>query len=64
MPNEVLDYLTVFIGENGYAPTVRELQLHFGWGSPDTAQRRLKALVDAGLIERMGPRALRIKTDA
>lgn len=64
MTNEVLDYLRNFIADNGYSPTVRELQAHFHWKSPDTAQRRLKDLVDAGLIERVGPRALRINDHA
>lgn len=58
---DLLAYLRSFIEENGYAPSVRELQEHFGWKSPDTAQRRLRELVDQGLIERVGPRAIRIK---
>jgi SOS-response transcriptional repressor LexA len=64
MTNEVLPYLETFIAENGYAPSVREIQEQFKWASPDTAQRRLRALVDAGLIERVGPRAIRIVQDA
>lgn len=62
MTNEVLSYLEAFISENGYAPSVRELAKHFGWDSPDTAQRRLQALVDEGRIVRVGPRAIRIIT--
>lgn len=64
MTNEVLTYLEQFITENGYAPSVRELQQHFGWASPDTAQKRLQALVDEGRIVRVGPRAIRIVQDA
>lgn len=64
MTNEVLSYLEAFITENGFAPSVREIQHHFGWDSPDTAQRRLQALVDEGRIERVGPRAIRIVQDA
>ena len=60
MTTDLLSYLRSFIAENGYAPSVRELAVQFGWDSPDTAQRRLQALVDEGKIERVGPRAIRI----
>jgi repressor LexA len=62
MPNEansyLLSYLRKFVAEHGYAPTVREVQEWYGYKSPDTAQRRLRSLVDAGLIRRAGPRAI------
>lgn len=60
----VLGFLRDFITANGFAPSVREIQAHFGWDSPDTAQRRLQALVDEGKIERVGPRAIRLVQDA
>lgn len=60
MSNEVLSYLETFITEHGYAPSVREIQHQFGWASQDTAQRRLRSLVDEGKIERVGPRAIRL----
>jgi SOS-response transcriptional repressor LexA len=62
--NEVLSYLEAFITANGYAPSVREISKHFGWDSPDTAQRRLRALVDEGKIVRVGPRAIRITDES
>jgi len=46
------DYLRRFIKAHSYPPTLREIQMAFGWGSPSTAQYFLNQLVDIGLIER------------
>lgn len=56
----LLIYLRNHIEDNGYAPSVREMAAYLG-KSLDTTQKRLRALSDAGLIERVGPRAIRIK---
>ena len=47
---EVLNYLVVFIAENGYSPTVREICAHFGWSAPSTAHVRLQSLEAQGRI--------------
>lgn len=60
MVYDLLSYLKDQIIINGYAPSVREIQEEFGWKSPDTAQRRLQALVDDGKIVRVGARAIKI----
>ncbi len=38
--------------EEGYAPTVREICDEFGYKSTSTAFNRIKALIDAGLLEK------------
>ena len=57
---ETLTVLSDHIDAHGYAPTVRELGKLLGLSSPDTVQKRLDVLEGAGLIERVGPRAIRI----
>ena len=61
---EVLAYIASHINENGYAPSVRELCVHFGVTSTSTIQDRLYRLTRRGLIERVGARAIRITEDA
>lgn len=57
---EVLDYMVAHVAEHGYAPTVREMCDHFGVTSTSTIHDRLGRLMRHGLIERVGPRAIRI----
>ena len=57
---DTLTVLSDHIAAHGYAPTVRELGQLLGLSSPDTVQKRLDVLERAGLIERVGPRAIRI----
>ena len=59
--NETLAILTKYIKDNGFAPSVRELGELLGVSSPSTVHNRLRHLMDQGLIERVGPRAIRIK---
>ena len=47
---EVLNYLVVFIAQNGYSPTVREICSNFGWSAPSTAHVRLQSLAAQGRI--------------
>ncbi len=44
----------------GFAPTVREMAETLGLSSTATVNSRLGVLADAGLIERVGPRAIRL----
>ena len=60
---DTLTVLSDHIADYGYAPTVRELGVLLGLSSPDTVQKRLDVLEKAGLIERVGPRAIRIVSE-
>jgi len=55
---EVLDYLTRFIEAKGQAPTMAEIQSHFGLKSPSTVHHLLSAIEREGLIRRI-PNATR-----
>ena len=48
---EILQFLTQFVCENGYAPSVREICTAVGLQSTATVHYHLNALRDAGLIE-------------
>ena len=48
---QILNFLTQFMNEHGYAPTVREICNAVGLQSTATVHYHLNALRDAGLIE-------------
>ena len=48
---QILNFLTQFMNEHGYAPTVREICIAVGLQSTATVHYHLNALRDAGLIE-------------
>lgn len=54
---EVLQFLRAFYDENGFMPSTREVQEHFGWSSQNAAVQHLKALEAKGLIKRQKGRA-------
>ena len=39
----------------GYAPTLCEIQQHFGWGSPTAARDHVGALIREGFLRRGAP---------
>ena len=47
---EILRFLTQFVAENGYAPSVREICAAVGLQSTATVHYHLGALREAGLI--------------
>ncbi|HEY7911836.1 MAG TPA: transcriptional repressor LexA [Blastocatellia bacterium] len=49
---EVFDYLSRFVGKYSQAPTIAEIQAHFGLNSPSTVHSLLSALEREGLIRR------------
>ncbi len=57
---ETLDLLTKSIRMWGFAPTIRELAETLGVSSSSTMQARLDVLEGHGLIERVGPRAIKL----
>jgi repressor LexA len=48
----IYDFLTQFTAENGYPPSVREIAAAVGLKSPSTVHFHLKALEEAGAINR------------
>ncbi len=60
---ETLDLLQSSIRLWGFAPTVREMAESLGVSSTATMNSRLAVLEGAGLIERVGPRAIRLIED-
>src|SRR5947208_11299241 len=49
---ESLDYLTEFIGQNGYAPSLEEIGRRFGLSSLATVHKHLTNLQEKGFIKR------------
>src|SRR5207249_12303040 len=49
---EILDYLTEFIQEHGYAPSLEEIGRRFGLSSLATAHKHLTNLQEKGFIKR------------
>jgi repressor LexA len=54
---EVLEYLHHHQARNGFAPTIRELSLHFGWTVGNAAKDHLLALQRKGLVDWVPNRA-------
>src|SRR6188508_1076968 len=59
---EIWKYLTHYVDEHGYPPTVREIGEQVGLASPSTVHAHLANLERAGLIKRdpTKPRALEL----
>jgi repressor LexA len=47
---DVLDFITQYVRENGYAPTQKEIQVHFGFKSLGSVQDYIKYLKDGGYL--------------
>lgn len=47
---EVHDFLTDFVNENGYSPTLRQISANFGWSGTKAAQDHLQALERKGYL--------------
>ena len=56
---EVLDYIRSYCGENGFQPSNTEIAAHFGWSSGSSINCHIRALKRKGLVEVIGPRAIR-----
>jgi repressor LexA len=48
---EILDYITAFIDDQGYAPSIREIGDHFGLSSPATIHVHVENLKKKGLLK-------------
>ncbi len=49
---EILDFITAYGAENGFAPTVREVAAAFGYRSPKAAHDHMRALERKGAVRR------------
>lgn len=47
---EVLDFITGYVRENGYSPTQKEIQEHFGFKSLGSVQDYIKYLTNGGYL--------------
>lgn len=63
MRTKILDFITSFIDENGYPPSVREIGEAVGLKSPSTVHLHIKVLQDEGLLGKSDrvSRALTVK---
>jgi repressor LexA len=50
---EIYDFICRFYDANNYAPTIAQIQLHFGLRAPSTVHQALTALVEEGLLRRI-----------
>ncbi len=48
---QILDFISGFISENGYAPTYEEIGKYFDLSSPATVHQHVKALEDKGYLK-------------
>lgn len=53
----VAEFITTFREENGFNPSLREIQNHFGFASTNAAAKHLSALEKKGVLQRSGGRA-------
>ncbi|KAB2909410.1 MAG: transcriptional repressor LexA [Ignavibacteriales bacterium] len=50
----ILEYIARFIGNKGYAPSVREIANRFGYSSPTAAKKHIDSLVKKGYLKTVG----------
>lgn len=48
---QILDFITEFIAENSYAPSIREIGEHFNLSSPATVHAHIENLKDKGFLK-------------
>lgn len=51
MNEEILRYITGYIQEHGYPPSVREIAEGVGVSSTDTVNRHIKEMLISGMLE-------------
>lgn len=54
---QVLDFVHAHQRQHGVAPSIREIQAHFGLASPFGIQRHLDALIEKGALRRLDGKA-------
>jgi repressor LexA len=58
---EILDFITAFIDENGYSPSMEEIAEHFQFASLNAVFKHLEALESRGFLSRDSNRARSIQ---
>jgi len=53
---KIVTFIADFIEEHGWPPTMREIQLALGYGSPSTVHNHIHRLVHLGYLEGSGRR--------
>ena len=53
---EIYNFLTRFMTENGYPPTVKEIMIHFNFASPTAVTTHLTALEKKGYVKKTDKR--------
>lgn len=63
---EILIFVSQYIGNNGYAPSVREIASHFGFNSPSGAKKHLDTLYKKGYLNMSSnvSRGISLRTDS
>ena len=62
--NRILRFVTDYINNKGFAPSLREISDALGFASPRTAQKHLEALSEAGYLQRSSTaRSIKIVRD-
>ncbi|OGB90383.1 repressor LexA [candidate division WOR-1 bacterium RIFCSPHIGHO2_01_FULL_53_15] len=62
--NKIFQFVTEYINNKGFAPSIREICKAMGFASPRAAQKHLEALEAAGYLERQStPRSIKIVHD-
>lgn len=54
---DVLDFINTHHRQHGVAPSLREIQAHFGFASPFAVQRHVDALTEKGALRRLDGKA-------
>jgi repressor LexA len=54
---QVLDFVQAYHRQHGVAPSIRDIQAHFGLASPFGVQRHLDALTEKGALRRLDGKA-------
>jgi len=49
---EILDFIRLFIRENGYSPSLEEIGKHFGLSSVATVHKHVQHLVQKGQLRK------------
>lgn len=54
---DVFNFVQSYLKENGYVPSLKDIQIHFSWKSRAAALWHMKALCEKGFISNSNGRA-------
>ena len=61
---EVFDFVKIFIGDNGYSPTLEEIKNKFELSAVSTVHQHINALIDKGYIKKLSNLARAIEINS